>query len=541
MRAVATVVQSAVRAVLRIAIRVDASRATSLGHLTRCLTLADAAKGEGAAIVFLGAPSTADWRNMIETRGHAFKFLSPAPSPARQESDGAKTDVRGAPAHADWLPWSWRADADATLAALAEMAPADWLIVDHYALDDRWERKVRAGAAKIMVVDDLADRPHDCHLLLDQNAQDETKDRYAALVPAETRRLIGPRYALLRPQFAAARDRRRRDGRVGRIQVFMSATDADGASLLVLDALAAGRLASLPVDVVIGRACPHLQAIETRAAARGRTIVHVDTDEMARLGVDADLAIGAGGVAALERCCLGLPSLTLSIAANQEAGLFALKAAGAVRHLGPIKAWTAAALSREIAALIGDDRALLSLSENAAALVDGTGAQRCVAALMRPRSPLALREATIDDARQLFSWRNDESVRRVSVNAAPIEWSDHLAWLSGRLRDPNHRHWIGETDGEACGATRFDICEGKAKVSIVVAFGRRGEGLGAQLLREGEARLVATRTDVTQFVAEIVPGNAASRRLFSRNGYELTGSSDSGLLCYIKFARPGPA
>jgi UDP-2,4-diacetamido-2,4,6-trideoxy-beta-L-altropyranose hydrolase len=521
----------------RLAIRVDASRAMSLGHLTRCLALADAAKGEGVEVAFLGAPSTADWRNMIEARGHVLKVLSPAPgAPWREEGDG-----RGAPAHADWLPWSWRDDAEATLAALAGIDRVDWLIVDHYGLDARWERHLRARAAKIMVVDDLADRPHDCDLLLDQNAQDETKDRYAALVPAGTRRLIGPRYALLRPQFAAARNRRRRDGRVGRVLVFMSATDAEGASLLALDALAMGRPASLPVDIVIGRACPHLQAIETRAVARGRTVVHVDTDEMAALCLDADLAIGAGGVAALERCCLGLASLTLSIAANQEAGLSALQAAGAVRHLGPIKAWTAAALSREIAALTDDDRALSSLSEKAAALVDGAGAQRCLAALMRPRLPLSLRRATTDDARALFLWRNDESVRRVSLNAAPIEWSDHLAWLAGKLQDPDHFHWIGESGGEACGATRFDIAEGKAKVSIVVAPGRRGEGLGAQLLKEGEARLLAARGDVVEFVAEVVPGNAASRRLFSRNGYELNGSSDSRVLCFIKFARPRPA
>jgi UDP-2,4-diacetamido-2,4,6-trideoxy-beta-L-altropyranose hydrolase len=521
----------------RIAIRVDASRAMSLGHLTRCLALADAAKGEGVEVAFLGAPSTAEWRNTIEARGHVLKVLSPTPgAPWPDESD-----TRGVPAHADWLPWGWRVDADAALAVLAGMNGVDWLIVDHYGLDARWERHVRAGAAKIMVVDDLADRPHDCDLLLDQNAQDETKDRYAALVPAGTRRLIGPRYALLRPQFAAARDRRRRDGRVRRVLVFMSAADAEGASLLALDALSIGRPASLPVDVVIGRACPHLPAIETRAAARGRTVVHVDVDDMAALCLGADLAIGAGGVAALERCCLGLPSLTLSIAVNQQAGLSALQAAGAVRHLGPIKAWTAAALSREIAALTDDHRALSSLSEKAAALVDGAGAERCLAALLRLRLPLSLREATSDDARDLFLWRNDESVRGVSRNAAPIEWSDHLAWLAGKLRDPDHFHWIGESDGEACGATRFDIGEGKAKVSIVVAPARRGEGLGAQLLKEGEARLLAARRDVIQFVAEVVPGNAASRRLFSRSGYELTGSSDSALLCYIKFARPGPA
>jgi UDP-2,4-diacetamido-2,4,6-trideoxy-beta-L-altropyranose hydrolase len=510
---------------LRVGIRVDASRALSLGHLTRCLTLADALKARGATVVFLSAPSTATWRRMAEARGYEIRIL---PIDA--------TAAEGAVARDNRLPWGWRADAEATAAALSE--PLDWLIVDHYALDARWESAARAAAAKIMVIDDLADRPHDCDLLLDQNAQDETEDRYADLVPSSARLLIGPRYALLRPQFAAARGRPR-DGSVKRILVFMSATDPKGATLLALDALSVGRLAAFPVDVAIGSDSPHFKSVEARASARSRTELHVDTNDMAALCAAADLAIGAGGVAALERCCLGLPTLALSVAANQEPGLAALEAAGAVRRLGAVEDWTPAALAGEVEGLIDDKGALLSLSARSAALVDGRGAARCAAALVGLR--LALRRATLDDARRLLEWRNDDSVRLVSLNSTPIAWGEHLAWLQRKLADPDHFHWIAESDGEPSGSVRFDIADGKARVSITVAPDRRGERLGRRLLAEGERRLLDERGDVVQFAAEILPGNRPSRRLFERAGYSLSGAEDANPLLYMKFARPRDA
>src|SRR5579883_3311653 len=382
---------------MRVGIRVDASRAMSLGHLTRCLTLADALRERGAEIVFLSAPSTAAWRASVEGRGYEIRILAPgsasplhhashgpppplsgggeAPSsPAERGRGTARSAVEGATAHGDWLPWDWRTDAAATIAAID--APLDWLIVDHYALEENWERALRAAAARIMAIDDLADRPHDCDLLLDQNAQDEAKDRYAGLVPPAARRLIGPRYALLRPQFAAARGRAR-DGSVKRILVFMSTTDPKGATLLALEALSAPRLAAIPVDVVIGSSSPHLEAIKARAAARGAATVHVDAVDMAALCATADLAVGTGGVAALERCCMGLPTVAMSIAANQKQGLSALAAASAIYHLGDYEDCSSESIAEAITILDRDPSKIQSMSSNATVLVDGRGAQRC--------------------------------------------------------------------------------------------------------------------------------------------------------------------
>lgn len=500
---------------MRVGIRVDASRAMSLGHLTRCLTLADALKARRAEIVFLSAPETAAWRGLVEARGHEIRFLA-------LDSPGAA--VEGGTAHADWLPWDWRADAEATLAAID--APLDWLIVDHYALEANWERALRARAARIMAIDDLADRPHDCDLLLDQNAQDEAEDRYAGLVPPAARRLVGPRYALLRPQFAAARGRVR-DGSVKRILVFMSTMDANGATLLALDALSGARLAAISVDVVIGSSSPHLDAIQARAAARGQTTVHVDAEDMAALCNAADLSIGSGGVAALERCCLGLPTIALSIAPNQEPGLANLGARGAVVLVGSLERCGSATLADATKALIEDPLLTMNMAAVAAALVDGRGAERVANRLLDYGSRLTLRAATMEDAELLLAWRNEPSIRAFFFDSRLVDMASHRKWLEEKLKSADHYHWIGALDGAPIGSIRFDIGEGKAAVSILVAPEFQGRGLAAELLRRGEAALRTRRPDVKALIAKVLPGNAASRRLFAKADFALVEGTDA--------------
>jgi UDP-2,4-diacetamido-2,4,6-trideoxy-beta-L-altropyranose hydrolase len=515
-------------AALRIGLRVDASPEMSLGHLSRCLTLADALKTRGAQSIFLTAPSTAPWRDKIEARGHRVATLS-------FRSIATPVSERAALAHSAWLAWGWRADAEACLAALKGQTPLDWLIVDHYALDARWEEAMRTAAARILAIDDLADRPHACDVLLDHNAQDPSHDRYENLVPPSALRLIGPHFALLRPEFVAARARMR-SGAVTRILLFMSATDPRGATLLALEALSQPKLAEIALDIVIGAASRHRAAIEASAAKRGRARVHVDVADMAALCSKADLAIGAGGVAALERCRLGLASLTLAIAPNQNPGLKALEAANAVRHLGALEAWARVALADAISALIEDEGARTALSVEAAKLVDGAGAARCADLLLELARPLLLRRADMSDAQQLHVWRNDETVRRLSLNTAPIAFEDHAAWLAAKLDEPNHFHYIAEQAGAPCGAIRFDIADGAARVSIVVAPHQRGTGLGARILAAGEKKILAARFDVSRFIADIRPENSASRRLFERAGYRSAPSEASDLLCCVKFA-----
>lgn len=292
---------------MRLAIRVDASAAIGTGHLVRCLTLAACARSRGHEVVLAAANPAPAIAAIAETAGVALHPL-PAVAPG---TEGAL------------------ADAAAFRAATGE---AEVTLVDHYGLDADWERAVGGTVA---VIDDLADRPHDCGLLVDQNPYRNGAARYDGLVPAHCERLTGPRYALLREDFGrAAAVTPARSGRVRRLLVFYGGIDATGETLIALKALAGLADRPLAVDVVVGAANPRLGEVRAACAADERVTLHVQTSRMAELTAAADLALGAGGSASLERCRLSLPALVTVTADNQRELSADLQAAGAQRILG---------------------------------------------------------------------------------------------------------------------------------------------------------------------------------------------------------------
>lgn len=255
---------------------------------------------------------------------------------------------------------------------------AELLVVDHYRLDAAYEASWRGHAGQILVLDDLADRRHHCDLLLDPAAGRADAD-YRGLVPSECRLLLGPRYALLRPEFAATRDAalaRRDEAGVVRILIAPGATDPTDLASTLIDA--AESVPGAIIDIVIGSAAPHLPRLRARVAASPRLRLHVDAANMARLMTAADLCLGAGGGTSWERCCLGLPTLLAVIADNQQGVARGLAAAGAVEV---VPADDPAALRAALHRLVQDGARRRRMAAAAAALCDGKGARR-VASLL---------------------------------------------------------------------------------------------------------------------------------------------------------------
>ncbi len=347
--------------------RADASLRIGSGHVMRCLTLAATLQRHGAGIHFLCRDLPGHLGARIEQAGHRLTLL---PAPA-----GDCVPVPDAPAHAAWLGVSAEEDARDCAEALASLE-VDWLVVDHYALDQRWERALRDRVGAILAIDDLADRHHDVDLLLDQNLGRCPED-YHGLLPALATPLTGPRFALLRAEFARWRQvaLARRGARLPeRILVSLGGTDPDNVTSAVLAALSSAPLpSSIRVDVIMGATAPGLVEVRERAAALPfECTVEVDITDMARRLCDADLAIGAAGGSAWERCCLGLPTWMVVLADNQRPGARALAAAGAAVIVGDI---AERPLRVGLPAL--DDAAdLLRMSRAASALCDGLGAER---------------------------------------------------------------------------------------------------------------------------------------------------------------------
>lgn len=492
---------------MRVAFRVDAAPHIGSGHLMRCLTLADALKARGCETHFLGRPLPASERIQVESRRHHWHDIAIA-SPESPEPD--------APPHAAWLGTSQREDAAEVARTLGPLQP-EWLVVDHYALDQRWEQAVRPQVRRILVIDDLADRGHDCDLLLDQNFHPGAEQRYDGLAPRGCRRLLGPRYALLRPEFALARaGRRSRDGSIRRVLISLGGADPSNFTAVALDA--ALKLPSdCAIDVVVGAAYQARRELADRCASLERVRLHVQTDRMGELMAASDLAIGAAGSSAWERLCLGLPTVTLAIADNQVPGLTSLCAAGLTIGLGDPKAVSADTLFGLLQTLCLAPAFGLGMAERGMRLVDGDGCRRVADAMFPP--VVDLRCATPDDCESLFEWRNDASVRASSHDSRQITWDSHRRWFADSLNDGQRALLIGFDASGPVGVLRYDLRNGDATVSVYLVPSRQGQHLGVPLLQAGTRWLRRHHPRITALVASILPGNQASIATFRQAGY----------------------
>ncbi len=494
----------------KIAFRVDASLLIGTGHLMRCLTLADALKQFGINSCFVSRHMPIHLRDLLVSKGHEFKLLS------AMHNDSAISHL----AHAKWLGVPQKCDAQDTIDALFGQS-WDWLIVDHYGLDIHWESALRRAVGQIMVIDDIADRQHDCDVLVDQNLYEEMNSRYSDKVPKDCRLLLGPRYALLREKFRQLREQIKPNrGVVKNILVFFGGVDADNYTGRVIEALSAMDVSALHVNVVIGAQQPYREQIEV-ACKRYGFICHVQIDRMAELMVEADLSIGAGGGATWERCCLGLPALVLSTADNQKKQLTDAAKRGLV-YAPDVDGDIENFVTRHVIALIENPSLRNFLSANGMQAVDARGALRIINAL--GNSSIEMRVATIDDSRDLFNWRNDPAIRAFSRNTESIAWHDHQHWLNAVLTDPSRILLVGLVQDMPVGVVRYDLEEKSAEISIYLVPDKFSSGLGTELLLAAEMWLRKKLPMVRSIHAHVLGGNERSMRLFDSAGYasELT-------------------
>ena len=292
---------------MKVVLRVDASEKIGTGHFMRCLTLADTLLKRGAQCVFLSRDVPAHLQHLVQRQGHTLRHL-----PVHE----ACTCV-GDLAHSSWLGTDQVSDAADCLAALQGQLH-DWLIVDHYALDHRWETQLRQVAGRILVIDDLADRRHDCDLLLDQNLYQDMQTRYNGKVPQACGLLLGPKFALLREEFRLLREELPvKQGDIRRVLVFFGGVDEHDFTSQALEAIVSLGRVDLEVYVVLGAQHPRRSAIESLCKCCGYHF-YVQTSRMAELMSECDFAVGATGTATWERASLGLPALVVSVAENQR-------------------------------------------------------------------------------------------------------------------------------------------------------------------------------------------------------------------------------
>ena len=354
---------------LRIVFRTDASIQIGTGHVMRCLTLADELTRQGHVCRFICREHEGHLGDLIANKGYNLTLL-PEPSGNELAARYGNSDD-----YALWLGVPWQEDARQTLDAITTWSP-DWLVVDHYALDAEWERTLSSTMCKIMVIDDLANRTHECAILLDQNLGREVSD-YDELLPVNCQRLVGPRYALLRPEFSELREQslsRRQHPEFKRILISLGGVDRTNVTGQVLKALEGLALPpNIELDIIMGAAAPYLDEVRQQADRLPfKASVSVNVENMAERMCLADLSIGAAGGTSWERCCLGLPAVLVVLAKNQVEVAEALRASSAALTINNAEKVNAT-LTLAVLALC-DSCLLKQMSEAAASITNGSGA-----------------------------------------------------------------------------------------------------------------------------------------------------------------------
>lgn len=498
---------------MNVVFRTDASVDIGTGHVIRCLTLAQALKARGAHCFFVCRELDGNMIELIEHRGFQARALR------SKEAIGDMRDVSSTTgssnlAHHSWLGVHWVVDADETVEALREIT-VDILFVDHYGLDIQWENSLRGLCKHLVVIDDLADRRHNCDLLIDQTLGRHPGE-YKTLVPSQCQLLVGSDYALLRPEFSVMRegayDRVVPDSPL-RVLVSMGGMDRPNATLSVLKLLVVNP--ELKITVLLGPKALNYDSVVSFCHEYGN-VEHIDFyEDMAPLMAAHDIAIGAPGTTSWERACLGMPNIIVPLAYNQQGIARKLEEYGASAVI------TLEDLETLFWKVFKDVCSEWSFyQDNNLRICDGLGLYRVLIELDAliiddlKYKLLPARESDIDD---VFQWQSHPRTREYANNKEIPLWTEHKKWMSSKLTSQTDYFYIisHAATQEKMGAVRLDRFDrGSYEVSIYTHPDKYGQGVaiaGLTILDRLHPHLTINAT--------VLRHNTASQRLFEKAKY----------------------
>lgn len=491
---------------MKILFRVDASVNIGCGHVYRSLTLADKLTKIGCQVQFICSEHIGNLIDFIAEKGYRVHKL-----PVHHKCQDKDS----------WLGRDWSEDAQLTRDIVAN-TQIDWLIVDHYAVDSRWYSVVKSSDYQLMVIDDLADRKYDCDRLLDQTYGRVAEDYLPNLI-SNTELQLGTDFGLLRDEFVNARalaiTRRRQCININTILLSLGGTDVENITEKTLYLLEATHLAdTIALNVIVGPNNPNRASLELRVkSSRFKCKLHFSVTNMAELMVQSDLAIGAAGSSAWERCVLSLPSINITLADNQKTIAAKLDDIGVAISLGEPKVLTSTCLAKAIDDCQTNYQIMVKKSGN---LVDGIGASRVAFSLFTTWNTLGdklyLKRASLSDCECLFEWQQAPTTRRYALVAAIPSWQEHCEWFRTKVIDPDCYLFIIRRRNTDVGMVRLDPLEADNTYQISIIT-------GPEYYRQGVAKsaleLIRLAFKSITVNATVLSENVASKALFQSMGY----------------------
>jgi UDP-2,4-diacetamido-2,4,6-trideoxy-beta-L-altropyranose hydrolase len=502
----------------KVVFRVDASLLMGNGHVMRCLTLANELTEEGAKCYFICREHKGHLFDVIRRHNHILYSL--LDEVIDEENKPLIKGKHRLLSHASWLGCHWQVDAIQSRNIIDKIKP-DLLVIDHYAIDYAWESYVHDKSRKVMVIDDLANRKHLCDFLHDQTYLRKPKD-YRRYISSKTELLLGTRFSLLRPEFFRTREfslkRRINNGSVTK-QLLISVGGVDPNNLtgkIISELLNANMLDKMKVIVVLGGNAPWRDDVIklSKMAPKNNIEIKVDVQNMADIVSNSDLAIGAAGSSTWERCCLGVPTIQVVIAANQN------NIASTLSEINSVVDITISEVKR-IKEIIANMRNMLpKLSVISSSIANGKGVYNVINYLKHGKSgssPVDLKAAAKDDCQYVYELQADTNVRKFFRTPEVPKTNEHEEWFNKKLNSDNSVLFIITKEYENVGMVRIDgLLEDATEVSIIVSSSFKGQGIAQQAI---------------SILIEILPSqilkafvhhkNIASQKVFEKMGFKL--------------------
>ena len=561
---------------MHIAFRVDSSTIIGYGHVMRCLTLAHAFAREYTEqhslnlhqstsnlsindkplrISFICRDHPGNINKRILDEKYSLLAL-PALEQARNTTEITTNSTPITTESSSWLGTSAAQDVQSCIAYLKDLPRIDLLVVDHYAIDGQWQQLLKPYYQQLLVIDDLANRQHICDFLLDQTFKCSPHS-YSLLIPAHTHLLLGECYILLRDEFSTLKNsallRRKSYANTENqasqnithqviptnILISMGGTDPDNLSELALYAIEQLNTQSshISATLVISSQSIHLSSLTIFCLQRSWLTLIIDSQNMADLMLSADIAIGACGGTAWERCCLGLPCLTSINAENQQLIATRLSAEKAIINLGWHKDITVDHIYSTLHSLLNDKERYKTISDAGFTVCDGMGAKRVaktVLAKLLPMtdnstSPITYRKATDKDCQLIYSWQTNTAIRKHFINPSTPDWEEHCQWYNTCMLDPHRRLYLLDANlTNTVGLLRLDrvtISDHTTdtyEISIIIAPEYQGLGYAVHALKQ-----LITLEETAVYLATIVADNAASHKAFYLAGFNKIATSST--------------
>ena len=484
---------------MRIAIRVDASLYIGTGHVSRCLTLAKMVSDKGHYVFFICRDLPDSLITLVQDKGYEVKPLL--------FTDDQKKKYLCQPISDDYKQWfgvSKGQDSNETIDILKNEKKVDLLVIDSYSIDFAWERKVRKYVGKVMVIDDLANRKHDCDILLDHNCYLDYENRYDKLVSDTCLKLLGPKYALINPELKSVKEIRklRKHKKNKNILIFLGGNDTKNYTELAVE-----KILNVPefkgaiINVVLGKDNKQKSELKSKFAGYDNIVFHIQPEYYFKLLEYADLAVGAGGVSQLERMYVGLPTMLACVAENQRM---------VVDNL--IEQNHACSFNLENTILCETTAKIKDLNIE---LLD------CTKLFDAQIKQLKFRDVKIEDALEIYNWRTSLTAIANSKNNITFSYNSHLNWMKNKLNDPDCLFIIASMERSGnLGVIRFDIDNELALVSIFLNPEYINKGYGKILLDNGVKTLKNRMKNCNFIIAEVLSSNEASKKLFLGQGFK---------------------